>query len=245
MSITQLAEACGASEATVVRLCRRIGLRGYQELRIRLSADVATSPPRFTGTVGPEDDLETACRKVFAAEVQALEETLRVVDWAELGRVADRVARARRVDLYGVGASGVVALDAALKLHRIGLDAHAFPDPHLQATSAALLGRLDVAIGISHSGSTRDTVDALRLARGCGAFTVAVTQLGSSPITRVADVVLHAVAREPLVREAAMGSRLAAMAVLDALFVGVLLKRYSAAWRALRRTGEAVLDRKY
>ncbi len=245
MSITQLAEACGASEATVVRLARRIGFRGYQELRIRLSADLATGQPRPSGDVEPTDDLLSACRKLFASSVQALEETLRVLDGGTLERVVEQVVSARRIDLYGVGASGIVAMDAALKLLRIGLDAHAFTDPHLQATSAALLGPEDVAIGISHSGSTKDTVDALRIARANGAHTVAVTAFGPSPITRVADAVLPVVAREPLLREAATGSRIAAMAVLDSVFVGVLLRRYTASVRALARTREAVLDRKY
>jgi len=245
MSITELAERCRTSEATVVRVCKRLGLRGYQELRIRLSAELATEQPQIAGEVRRGDGLEQACEKVFAATGAALQETLRVLNRSALARVVERVARARRVDLYGVGASGVVAVDAALKLLRIGVQAQAFTDPHLQATSAALLGHRDVAVGISHSGSTKDTVEALRVARGSGAFTVAVTQVGASPITRVADVVLNTVAREPLRREAALGSRMAAMAVLDSVFAGVLLRRYASARRALGRTWEALVGRKY
>ncbi len=245
LSITELAERCGASEATVVRVCKRLGLRGYQELRIRLSAELATEQPQIAGEVRRGDGLEEACRKLFGAMGTALQETLRVLDRAALERVVERVASARRVDLYGVGASGVVALDAALKLLRVGVQAQAFTDPHLQATSAALLGRRDVAIGVSHSGSTKDTVEALRVARAAGAFTVAVTQVGPSPITRVADAVLNTVAREPLLREAALGSRVAAMAVLDSVFAGVLLRRYAPARRALERTREALVGRKY
>lgn len=245
LSITELAERCGVSEATVVRVCKRLGLRGYQELRIRLSAELAAEQPQIVGEVRRGDGVEAACRKLFAGMVAALEETLRVLDWSVLERVVARVAAARRVDLYGVGASGVVATDAALKLLRIGVQAQAFTDPHLQATSAALLGRRDVAIGVSHSGSTRDTVEALRVARAAGAFTVAVTQVGPSPITRVADAVLNTVAREPLLREAAIGSRMAAMAVLDGLFAGLLLRRYATAVRALERTREALVGRKY
>ncbi len=245
LSITELAERCGVSEATVVRVCKRLGLRGYQELRIRLSAELATEQPQIAGEVRRGDGLEEACRKLFAGMVAALEETLQVLDRSQLERVVERVDSARRVDLYGVGASGVVATDAALKLLRIGVQAQAFTDPHLQATSAALLGRRDVAIGVSHSGSTKDTVEALRVARQAGAFTVAVTQLGPSPITRVADAVLNTVAREPLLREAATSSRVAAMAVLDSVFAGVLLRRYGTAVRALDRTREALVGRKY
>jgi len=245
LSITELAERCGVSEATVVRVCKRLGLRGYQELRIRLSAELAAEQPQIVGEVRRGDGVEEACRKLFAGMVAALEDTLRVLDWSVLEHVVARVATARRVDLYGVGASGVVATDAALKLLRIGVQAQAFTDPHLQATSAALLGHRDVAIGVSHSGSTRDTVEALRLARTAGAFTVAVTQVGPSPITRVADAVLNTVAREPLLREAAVGSRMAAMAVLDGVFAGVLLRRYASSVRALDRTREALVGRKY
>jgi DNA-binding MurR/RpiR family transcriptional regulator len=245
LSITELANRAGVSEATVVRLCKRIGLRGYQELRIRLSADLAGPRGQVTEQIAPGDGLDSMSEKLFQRAVQALQDTLHVLDRMALARAVERVAGARRVDLYGVAASGVVALDAEQKFLRVGLEAHAFTDPHLQATSAALLGTRDVAIGISHSGSTVDTVKALALARRNGAHAIAITQFGPSPITRVADTVLHTVAHEPLLREAAITSRLVALAVVDAVFLGVALRRFSKTMWSVERTREAVLDRKF
>ncbi|MDR7512543.1 MAG: SIS domain-containing protein [Armatimonadota bacterium] len=182
---------------------------------------------------------------MFALSVRALEETLDVLDDAALERAAAAIAAARRVDFYGVGASGIVALDAQQKFLRIGIEAQAFVDPHLQAASAALLRRGDVAVGISESGSTRDTVHALGVARAAGAVTVAVTRYGPSPIVKVAAVRLHTLSRESGIRGGALASRIAQLAVIDALMMTVALRRYDVTLAALRATRDAVAEKKF
>ncbi|MDR7423352.1 MAG: MurR/RpiR family transcriptional regulator [Armatimonadota bacterium] len=244
-SITLVADRARVSEATVVRLCRRIGCRGYQDLRIRLAADLVVPPRQLYQDIEPGDDGPAVKQKVFALSVRALEETLDVLDDAALERAAAAIAAARRVDFYGVGASGIVALDAQQKFLRIGIEAQAFVDPHLQAASAALLRRGDVAVGISESGSTRDTVHALGVARAAGAVTVAVTRYGPSPIVKVAAVRLHTLSRESGIRGGALASRIAQLAVIDALMMTVALRRYDVTLAALRATRDAVAEKKF
>jgi DNA-binding MurR/RpiR family transcriptional regulator len=244
-SITLVAGRARVSEATVVRLCRRIGCRGYQELRIRLAADLVVPPRQLYDEIEPGDDGATLKRKVFGLSIRALEETLDVLDDAALAQAVDAVVGARRVDFYGVGASGIVALDAQQKFLRIGVEAQAFVDPHLQAVSAALLGKGDVAVGISDSGSTRDTVHALGVARASGATTVAVTRYGPSPIDKVAAIRLHTLSRESGIRGGALASRIAQLAVVDALMMSVALRRYEATLAALRVTRDAVAEKKF
>ena len=163
---------------------------------------------------------------------------------ATLDRAIDAVTRARRVDIYGIGASGFVAQDLHQKLHRIGLLSSVWPDPHAALTSAALLGPDDVAMAISHTGTTIDTIEALRVAERRGATTIAITNFPESPLAVHAALVLTTAARETTFRSGAMSSRIAQLAVVDCVFVGVAQRSYERTVQALERTFAAVQARR-
>lgn len=243
-SITEVAEQAGTSETTVTRFCKAIGVGGYPELRIALAADTARSAARANhdmgGDIGPGDDLKQVVGKVAFADARAVEETAEQLDVEALDKVVQAVAGARRVDVYGFGASAFVAFDLQQKLHRIGLTCFAWNDTHIALTSAAVLTGADVAVGISHTGSTSETVEALRVARETGATTVALTNFPRSPITEVADHVLTTAARETTFRSGAMASRIAQLTVIDCLFIGVAQHHVDTAKTALEATYEAV-----
>jgi len=243
-SITEVAEQAGTSETTVTRFCKAIGVGGYPELRIALAADTARSQARANHNMGgdilPGDDLKQVVGKVAFADARAVEETAEQLDVESLGKVIQAVAGARRVDVYGFGASAFVAFDLQQKLHRIGLTCFAWNDTHIALTSAAVLTGADVAVGISHTGSTSETVEALRVARDTGATTVALTNFPRSPITEVADHVLTTAARETTFRSGAMASRIAQLTVIDCLFIGVAQHHVDTAKTALEATYEAV-----
>ncbi|SEP80186.1 MULTISPECIES: MurR/RpiR family transcriptional regulator [Lentzea] len=243
-SITEVAEQAGTSETTVTRFCKAIGVGGYPELRIALAADTARSQARANhdmgGDIGPGDDLRQVVGKVAFADARAVEETAEQLDVESLDKVVQAVAGARRVDVYGFGASAFVAFDLQQKLHRIGLTCFAWNDTHIALTSAAVLTEADVAVGISHTGSTAETVEALRVARETGATTVALTNFPRSPITEVSDHVLTTAARETTFRSGAMASRIAQLTVIDCLFIGVAQHHVDSAKTALEATYEAV-----
>jgi DNA-binding MurR/RpiR family transcriptional regulator len=174
-----------------------------------------------------------------------VEDTTSTLDLDALGAAAQALHQARRVDIYGIGASGFVGQDLHQKLHRIGMFASAWLDPHAALTSAALLTDQDVALGISHTGTTIDTVEPLRLAGSRGATTIAITNFGSSPITTYANLVLLTAARETTFRSGATASRIAQLAVVDCLFVAVAQQSYDKVMRALDDTYAAVHDRRY
>ena len=152
------------------------------------------------------------------------------------GKVVDALVDASRIDIYGVGASGFVAGDLEMKLQRIARPAQAWPDPHMAISSASLRGPGDVAIGLSHTGTTVDTIDALAEARSHGATTVAITNFPWSPITEVADHVLLTAARETVFRSGAMTSRIAQLTVVDCLFVTLAQRDLPRTMDALERT---------
>ncbi|MBP2475265.1 DNA-binding MurR/RpiR family transcriptional regulator [Crossiella equi] len=243
-SITEVAEAAGTSETTVTRFCKAIGVGGYPDLRIALAADTARTAARaerdLGSDIGPGDDLRQVVSKVSFADARAVEETADQLDVAELQKVVDALSVAGRVDVYGVGASAFVAMDLQQKLHRIGRISFAWSDTHIALTSAAVLNKGDVAVGISHTGATADTVEALRVARSRGATTVALTNFPRSPIAEVADYVLTTAARETTFRSGATASRIAQLTVIDCLFVGVAQRHHESATAALEATFEAV-----
>lgn len=248
-TITDLANAAETSEATVIRFCRSVGMDGYPQLRIRLAAEAARriDPPDarvIGGDIPPGADLAQIIATIAFNDARAVEETAEQLDPAVCERIVEAISSAARVDIYGAGASGFVASDFQQKLHRIGRVAFSWPDVHAALTSAALLGRGDVAIGISHTGTTIEVVDVLEQARSRGATTVALTNFPRSPITGMADHVLTTAARETTYRSGAMASRLAQLTVVDVLFVGVAARNRTKARKALEVTADAVRPRR-
>jgi DNA-binding MurR/RpiR family transcriptional regulator len=240
-TISEIAAACGTSVASVVRFCRAVGVSGYAELRMALATELGKEAAQFGElTLGAEiartDTLEQMAAKVAALEMLAIEETVSSLDFATLERVVAAVDRAERVLLFGIGASHFVAQDLHHKLFRVGRTAFVMTDAH-EAWSAALLApEGTVAIGFSHSGTTADTVQFLALARQHGALTVAVTGAPDSELARAAEAGLIAHARESALRAGAMVSRIAQLAIVDCLFLGVARRRYEQTIDALQRT---------
>ena len=244
LTITELAGMAETSETTVVRFCRSLGFESYPELRIALAKEAgrATAVPvaRLAPDISPDDDLATMVAKVGAAEALAVTSTLANLDIAVLELAVAAVAVARRVDIYGAAASAVVASDLQQKLHRIGLVAFAWSDPHLALPSASNLSPADVAVAISHSGTTVETVEALGRAAQAGATTLAITNYPRSPISSVASLLLCTTVPEASFRSGAMASRIAELTVVDCLFIAVAQRQYSETVAALARTRDSV-----
>ncbi|MGH3156834.1 MAG: MurR/RpiR family transcriptional regulator [Streptosporangiaceae bacterium] len=247
-SISDLAALCRTSAATVLRFCRALGFDGYPQLRLALAAAAqaasADGERAVASDIGPRDSLGEVIKKITYADARAVEETGAQLQPESLAAVVDAIVKARRVDIYGVGASAFVAMDLQQKLHRIGHTAFVWPDPHSALTSAALLGPQGVAIGISHTGMTQDTIESLIEARAHGAVTAAVTNFPGSRIAAVADHVLTTAARETTFRSGAMASRIAALTIVDCLFVAVAQRNYKQTMRALELTYAAVQARR-
>ncbi|QTE30124.1 MurR/RpiR family transcriptional regulator [Pengzhenrongella sicca] len=242
LTVDQLATLASTSVATVVRAARSLGFEGYPQLRLALAAHGGSHPAATVplGAQITESDTGAAVlAKLAAFESQQLRETAELIDPAALDRVVALVAAARRVDVYGISASGLVALDLMQKLTRIGLDCRAHTEHDAALVSASLLAAGDVAIGVSHGGSNPGTLKPLAAARGAGATTVAITGTRRSALGRHADHVLVTAGREFGFRSAAMASRTGQLLVVDAIFIGVA-QRVPDARAALQRTYDAV-----
>ena len=245
LTVTELAERMSTSESTVVRLCQKIGYKGYQEFKIMLARDLVGPTETVYEQIEPGDDLSTVKSKVFQANAQALRDTIEVLDDAELSKAVDALAVATRVDLYGVGGSGPLAQDAYHKFLKLGIRAVALSDGDLMAMSSALLGPGDVALGISHTGASRDVTDALGRAKANGATTICITHRSSSPITKVADIRLVTAAKQTAFRSDASSSRIAQLTIIDTLYVGVAHKAHDRSLKTIEKTREATAAKRY
>ncbi|MGW0857810.1 MurR/RpiR family transcriptional regulator [Streptomyces sp. NPDC002690] len=248
LTVTGLAERTGTSEATVVRTARLLGYPGYRDLRLALAGLAAHQQsgraPAVTADIAVDDPIADVVAKLALDEQQTLADTAAGLDTGQLSAVVTAAATARRIDIYGAGASSLVGQDLAQKLLRIGLIAHAHADPHLAVTNAVQLRPGDLAIAITHSGSTSDVIEPLRAAFDRGATTVAITGRPGGAVTQYADHVLTtSTSRESELRPAAMSSRTSQLLVVDCLFIGVAQRTYETAAPALSASYEALAHR--
>jgi DNA-binding MurR/RpiR family transcriptional regulator len=242
-SVTEVGAATETSEATVIRFCQSLGYRGYHEFKVALAQDLVVPTPAQSEDIRPDDPLAAIASKLLTHNIQVLQDTIRVLDMEQLERAVDAVTRARKVEFYGVGASGITAADARYKFLRIGTLCDAPPDPNIQAMSAAMLTPQDVAVGISWSGSNKDTLHVLSNAKQAGARVIAVTNFVKSPVTEVADVVLLTASRETPAQSGSLASKIAQIFVLDLLFTGVVMRNQEKARLANEKAGRAILER--
>jgi DNA-binding MurR/RpiR family transcriptional regulator len=191
------------------------------------------------------DDMDTICRKVFHSGIQALRDTLSVLEPDALTRAVGLVRAAKRVEVYGIGSSAPIAEDTQYRMLRIGLDVRAVTDSHIQAISASRCDPDVAVLTISHSGATHETVAATRLAREAGAKTIIVTNFARSPLQAFADVVLYTMARETRFRTEAMTSRIAQLCVVDALIAGLAMADYDNATDVLKKTFDVLSIKRF
>jgi DNA-binding MurR/RpiR family transcriptional regulator len=250
LSIAELAARCQTSTTSVVRFYRRMGYAHYRDFRIDLTRAVAreelatASLPEVSGDIDRNDSLAGIVTKVAMNETLSIADTARFLDMDALGRAVELLLGARRIDTFGVGASALVGLDLQQKLSRIGRTAINWPDSHSAWTSAATLGPGCVALAVSHTGATVDTVEFLAIAGKSGAATIALTNFRESPLARTAVVSVTSAVRETKFRSGALGSRIAQLMVVDCLFTGVAQASYDESMEALRNTYAVVHDRR-
>lgn len=236
MSVTELSEATESSDGSVINFCQRLGLSGFQQLKLSLAQELVQPLHFIHEDLEREDDADTVCRKIFHSGIQALRDTLSVLDPRALSKAVEVLRAAKRIEIYGIGSSAPIAEDAHYRMLRIGLQAKAVTDSHVQAISASRTDPDVAVLTVSHSGATHETVTSTKLAKAAGAKTVVITNYARSPIHAHADVVLFTMARETRFRTEAMTSRIAQLCVVDALIAALALADYERSTEALQQT---------
>ena len=244
ISISELAARCGCGDATVVRFSRRLGFDGYQSLKIGIAGEINS-----TSSVGGEINRSDSCFEIFKKRINdisvSLQNTESVLNAENLEKAAKKIMAAQRVVIFGLGNSAAIANDAAHKFLRLGRDAQACCDNHLQAIIASHLNKNCVAVGITHSGSSKDIVEAMQLAKMSGAATVCITNFGQSPIVDNSDIALFTKSDETQHSILAMSSRIAQLAIFDAIYTYIVVNSDKAAVQAIYNTEVALQNKKY
>lgn len=246
-SITELAVRAGTSEATVTRFCRSMQLRGYPHLRLSLAAEAARHGgdeqlSGLTPDISRHDSPADVIAKIAAADIRAVRDTAQRLDPAVLAAVARRLSLARRVEVFGVGSSALVASVVEQRLLHIGVTANATVDVHLALVRASRTDERDVVVLISRSGRTREAVEVAVQARRRDATVVAVTSDPSSPLAEHAHHVLVAVGTETTLRAGTLSSRVPELVIVDCVWVAVALGRYDETVRSLGLAVDSVRD---
>ena len=245
MSVTEVAERTHSSEGSVVGLCQQLGARGFQQIKIALARDLVQPVQFIHEDLSRDDTTATVLEKIFASGIQALQDTLKVLDAAQMTRAVNAILKSQRVEVYGIGSAAPIAEDANYRLMRIGIETKVVVDSHVQAISASLTGPRVVTITISHSGSTIETVTATRLAKKAGATTICITNYGKSPLLTHADIVLHTMAKETRFRTEAMTSRIAQLAIVDALIASLALATYDRSVDTIAKTFDVLSTKRF
>ena len=244
LSISDFAKKCGCGDATVVRFSRRMELEGYQELKLRIAAELNASSA-INEEISTEDNCYEIFRKRITDITNSLQSTEQVLDADKLEAAAKAIMSANRVVVFGLGNSAAIAQDAAHKFLRLGLSAQVCCDNHMQAIIASHLKRGSVAIGISHSGSSKDIVEAMRLCKLCGATTIGITNYGASPLSDASDITLFTKSDETKHSILAMSSRIAQLAIFDSIYTYIALNSDKHSKQAIYNTEIALQNKKY
>lgn len=245
LTITELGREVGTSESSIVRFAQTLGFSGYQALRIALAEDLVSPMQLVHEQIDGDESIEVIAQKVFTASMRSLEDTAEILDPTALERSVTAMSQAKQIYIFASGNSIPLAMDFRFRLTKIGLLCRFAVEPTLQEMSATLATSEDVAVGISQTGSSKDTIHCMQLARNAGAMTISITNHSQSPLAHVSDVCLLTAVRQGVFREEDMASSLAALTLIEAIYVGICVHRRDASIEAVRMTRRATVDRKF
>jgi DNA-binding MurR/RpiR family transcriptional regulator len=243
--VSDLARICGVSKGSIILFCKALGLKGLSSFKISLARELAAPVlPFFTEKVAGQDGAPLIIQRVFEEHVESLRQTMKLNSPSVLASVVEALLKAKHIVLFSIGLSHPIAYSFHARLRFIGLPAFMESDSHLQLAAAAEMGKRDVAVGISASGSTIETVECLWRSKSRGAKTVCITNSIGSALTQTADISLYASPGEVKYFQAPLASRLGQLALVDALLVDLSLHRKREALTHLRRHEECLLNRR-
>lgn len=224
MTLATLAKTAGASEPTVIRFCNAIGCEGFRDMRVKLARSLAFARSTSHTAISDADDLGTIITKIFDYNLSNLNWAQSYLDAGQMNLAVDTLAGAKRIEFFGVGASGIVALDAQQKFPLFGVPCSAATDSHQMFMSADMLGPGDAAVAVSNTGHSREVVRSVEVARTRGAQTIGITGHADSPLARACDVALIVQTLENTDLFTPTVSRLSHLVLIDILSTAVSLK---------------------
>ena len=248
MSITDLADACGVADASVHRFCRTMGLKGYQEFKMKLSLSLSpeeTDIEKQDTSQIKVDSLGFSLDKILQVHISALKETRMLMQEDELEKTLQMMEKARNIYFFGVGDSLLTAKEARNKFLRITGKVICVDDPHMQAMTASMVNEDDLIFIVSYSGSTKDNVHVAKIAKKSGAKIVGITRFLKSPLTGYTDTLLVCGSNEGPLDGGSMGAKLSQLYIIDVLFQEYYRRNPDISKENNRKTAKAVVEKLY
>lgn len=246
MTVKELSATSGTVPSAVIRFCKSIGTAGFSDFKLRLSSDLGGKAfPNDLLPVSENDDHQQIFRKVFASGIHTLEDTLSKMDAKQIDAIVRVLQNASRIVFFGVGTSSVIAVDAQYRFAQLGIPTSACTDILFMNVTAANLKSGDIAVGISHSGDTKATVDALRRAKKTGATTVAISSFEHSCLARECDHKIIAFSDSENYPVEAVSARIAHICIIDALMMSLAVENYSELHTHITERNEVLKEIRY
>ncbi|WP_408007639.1 MurR/RpiR family transcriptional regulator [Pseudalkalibacillus sp. A8] len=242
LSVQKLAKKTKVSEATIIRLSRTLSYKGFQELKLRIAGDLAqfNNNNHSYQEIPTDGSVSSIITSISHNNIQSINDTISVLSPEQVEKTVSVMSNARKIAVFGIGASAVIAQDFKQKLTRVNRWCEAAYDFDTQGTISANLTEKDVAFGISYSGRTKDVIESLKIAKENGAETISLTKFGRNPVADLADINLFTSSLEKSIRSGAMSSRISQLNVIDILYIGITSRHYDKSIDALERTRKAV-----
>ena len=243
MTVAELAQASGASDASVSRFCRRCGFKGFHQLKMTLARELSEESQASVGNDISRRDIGQSLQNILANKTEEIRQTVAMMDPENLDRILDIIQKARMVQLVAVGNTIPVALDAAFKFNQLGIPAATGTILETQTAYAFNLGKKDVIIAISNSGVSRRLIRILEGASGNGVTVISITNNPESPVAQLSDYHITTATREKLLREDFLFSRVPATMVIEILYL-LLSVSIRGAEENVRRHETAIMEDK-
>lgn len=241
---SQLASLSHTSPASVVRFSKRLGYSGFQEFKIALAKDVVkidNDNKNIYEQVSINDSSKDIINKISIGNMRAIEATMKLLDKNVIDEATNEIINRKKVHLFGVGQSALVAMDFQYKLVRINIPVSMYMDYHLQLVSAVNIDKDDIVLAISHNGKTLETVKAVEMAKKRGCKIISLTKYGKNALSELADINLYTTEVENTLRMGAIASRIAQLTVIDVLFINIVRQKFDSIPEQIKKTRE-VLD---
>lgn len=247
MSISELADACGVAEATISRFCRRLGYKGYNAFKLALANCAGQQQKKWdnplSGEVTEDDSIEDISRKLYTADIEAMTQTMDLLNSDAVRQTADLLEQADKVLCMGQGGSMLMANEAAHLFSTVSNKFFAISDSHAQAMAVTMMGAEDVILFFSYSGSTHAMMETLRLAGKQGGKVILVTHFPKSPGAELADVVLQCGANESPLQLGSIAAKIAQLYLLDVVFSEFCRRNLEACRQSRKRIADALAEK--
>ncbi|MCW2257464.1 DNA-binding MurR/RpiR family transcriptional regulator [Providencia alcalifaciens] len=228
MSIQSLAQENNVSTTTILRLCHKLGYQGFSELKIDLISSINNQPygEFLQEDININDTIETVNYKVSMIEKSSIDETCALVNLNAFEHANELISKSQKIVIYGAGSSGLVAKELEYQLIKIKKDVNCHLDYSIQFSIVNTLNENDLVIVISHSGENHECIKLLTLARELNVPTIAITKMGQSSVSNLAETILHTISTENVSRIIPIRSKISQLTIINMLITNLFIKQY-------------------